>query len=75
MRSFRQREIAEPPGLPTHSDSHSLLHEIYTSHISHQSSVHPGGEVLFVEGETARGIYILSVLRNSSYETTVKTIE
>jgi CRP/FNR family transcriptional regulator len=82
------------------------LHEIYASHISHQNSVHPQGEVLFVEGEAARGIYILrsgsttssisshegrvvilrialagdvlglnSVLRNSSYDTTVKTIE
>ena len=106
MRSSRQREIAEPRSFSTHSDSHFLLHEIYASHISHQNSVHPQGEILFVEGEAARGIYILrsgraassissregrvvilrialagdvlglnSVLRNSSYDTTVKTIE
>lgn len=106
MRSFRQREIAEPPRFSTNSDSRSLFHEIYGSHINHQNSVHPRGEVLFVEGEAARGIYILrsgratssissregrvvilrialagdvlglnSVLRSSSYDTTVKTIE
>lgn len=109
MRSFRQREIAEPPRVSAntpHTDSHSLLHEIYAANISHQNSVHPQGDVLFVEGEAARGIYILrsgratssisshegrvvilrvalagdvlglnSVLRNSSYNTTVKTIE
>ena len=106
MRSLRQIKIAEPPRFSTHSDSHSLLHEIYASHISHQNSVHLQGEVLFAEGELARGIYILrsgratssisshegrvvilrialagdvlglnSVLRNSSYDTTVKTIE
>ena len=106
MRSFRQREIAEPPRFSSHSDSYSFLQEIYASNISQQNSVHRQGEVLFVEGETARGIYIFrsgratssisshegrvvilrialagdvlglnSVLRNSSYNTTVKTIE
>ena len=109
MPSFRQIKIAEAPRVAAHttrSDSHSLLHEIYASHISHENSVHPQGRVLFAEGEPARGIYVLrsgrttssvsshegrvvilrialagdvlglnSVLRSSSYDTTVKTIE
>ena len=109
MRSCRQIKIAESSRVSVytpHSDSYSLFHEIYASHINHQNSVHPQGKVLFAEGEPARGIYILrsgratssisshegrvvilrialagdvlglnSVLRNSSYNTTVKTIE
>jgi len=109
MRSLQQMKIADPPRVSAntpHSEFHTLLHEIYASHISHQNSVHPQGEILFVEGDLARGIYILrsgraississhdgrvvilrvalagdvlglnSVLRNSSYDTTVKTIE
>src|SRR6188474_77598 len=62
MRSFRKIKIDEPRSISArtpHSDSHSLLHEIYASHISHQNSVHPQGKVLFAEGELARGIYIL----------------
>jgi len=109
MRTFRKIKIAEPPrvsALIPHSDSHSLLHEIHASQISHQNSLHPQGKVLFAEGELARGIYILrsgratssisspagrvvilhialpgdvlglnSVLRSSSYDTTMKTLE
>ena len=109
MRSFRQIKVADPPRVSAntpHSDFHTLLHEIYAANISYQNSVHPQGKVLFVEGEAARGIYILrtgratssisshegrlvilrialagdvlglnSVLRNSSYNTTVNTIE
>jgi len=109
MRSFRKIKIDEPrsvSALTPHSGSHSLLHEIHASHISHQNSVHPQGKILFAEGELARGIYILRfgraississhegrvvilrlafagdvlglnpVLRSSSYNTTVKTVE
>ena len=109
MSSFRKIKTAEPPRVSAripHSDSHSLLHEIYASHLNHQNSVHPQGKVLFAEGEPARGIYILRfgratssvsshegrvvilriafagdvlglnpVLRSSSYDTTVKTVE
>lgn len=109
MLSFRKIKITDPPRVSAripHSDSHSLLHEIYASHISNQNSVHPQRKVLFAEGELARGIYILrsgratssvsshegrvvilrialpgdvlglnSVLRSSSYDATVKTVE
>ena len=109
MRSSRKIKIVELPSVSARtpqSDSHSLLHEIHASQISHQNSLHPQGKVLFAEGELARGIYILrsgratssisshegrvvilrialpgdvlglnSVLRSSSYDTTMKTVE
>jgi hypothetical protein len=60
MRSSRKIKSAEAPIVSErirHSHSHSLLREIYASHISHQNSVHPQGKVLFAEGELVRGIY------------------
>jgi len=62
MRSSRKIKIVELPRVSVripHSDSHSLLHEIYASHLNHQNSVHPQGKVLFAEGDLAQGIYIL----------------
>ena len=88
------------------ADFRSLLQAIHSANISNLSLVHPRGKVLFTEGESARGVFILrtgratvsisssegrlvilriaqavdvlglnSVLRNASYNTTVKTIE
>lgn len=88
------------------ADLHSLLREFRDSHVSHLTSFHGRGKVLFAEGEPARGIYLLrsgraslsisssegrivilrlakagdvlglnSVLRNASYDATVKTLE
>ena len=61
MSSFRKIKSAESPRVSArtpHSDSRSLLREIYASHIN-QNSVHPQGKVLFAEGDLAQGIYIL----------------
>ena len=69
MSSFRKIKTAEPPRVSAripHSDSHSLLHEIYASHLNHQNSVHPQGKVLFAEGDLAQGIYILRSGRATS---------
>ena len=88
------------------ADFRSLLQAIHSANISKLSLVHPRGKVLFAEGESARGVFILrtghatvsisssegrlvilrvaragdvlglnSVLRNASYNTTVKSIE
>ena len=103
MPSAQHVKLDEPSRAPANGDLHSLLREIHASNIS---SVHRRGKVLFVEGEPARGIYILrtgsatvsisssegrivtprlaqagdvlglnSVLRCSSYDATVKTLE
>ena len=87
-------------------DLHSLLNEIDALNIRNLDSLPSRGTVLFSEGETARGVYILrtgraslsisssegrvvilrmaqagdvlglnAVLRNSTYEATVKTLE
>src|SRR4051794_441128 len=37
----------------------SLLQAIHSSNISNLSITHPGGKVLFAEGEPSRGVYIL----------------
>lgn len=101
MPSARQVEVEEPQ-----VDLHSLVREIHGSNVHHLNSLHGRGAVLYAEGESARGIYILrtgraivsisssegrivmlrmaepgdvlglnSVLRNGSYDATVKTIE
>ena len=88
------------------ADLQLLLHAIHASNISHLSSLHLRGKVLFAEGEPAGGVFVLrtgrasvsiassegrvvilriaqagdvlglnSVLRNSTYNTTLKTIE
>ena len=109
MPSAQQREIENPLRVTVEyqqSDLPSLLQAIRSSHIGNLNSLHSRGQVLFAEGEQARGIYILrtgraavsitssegrvvtlriatsgdvvglnSVLRNCSYETTVKTLE
>src|ERR1044071_9993301 len=109
MPSAQQREIENPLRVTVEyqeSDLPSLLQAIRSSHIGNLNSLHSRGQVLFAEGEQARGIYILrtgraavsitssegrvvmlrlaeagdvlglnSVLRNGSYDTTVKTLE
>lgn len=109
MASARQIEIDEPLEVPAngaHADLHLLLREVQAPNASNLTSLHVRGEVLFGEGETVRGVYILrmgratvsisssegrvvilriaragdvlglsSVLRSSSYNATVKTIE
>ena len=93
----------DDPSRPVSAELHSLLREV---HVSAPNSVHGRGKVLFVEGEPARGVYILrtgraamsisssegrvitlrmaqagdvlglnAVLRGSTYDTTVKTLE
>lgn len=109
MPSAQQQQIHELSRVATEglrADVQSLLHAIHAFNISHLSSLHPRGKVLFAEGEAARGVFILrtgraslsiassegrvvilgiaragdvlglnSVLRDSVYNTTVKTIE
>jgi len=109
MPSARQIGIDEPPEVPangTRADLNSLLREIHALNASNLTSMHGRGEVLFGEGDSVRGVYILrmgratvsisssegrvvilriaqvgdvlglsSVLRSSSYNATVKTIE
>jgi CRP/FNR family transcriptional regulator, cyclic AMP receptor protein len=41
------------------TELHTLLREVQTSNVSHLSSFHDRGEVLLVEGEPARGIFLL----------------
>ena len=62
MPSAQQKETGEPSTRPAGrrpADLHSLLHAIGASSVSHLSSLHGRGKVLFAEGEPARGIYIL----------------
>jgi CRP/FNR family transcriptional regulator, cyclic AMP receptor protein len=106
MPSAQHVELDQPSGVPESANLHSLLREIYASNIRYLNSVHGCGKVLFSEGESARGVYILktgsatvsissregkiviprlaragdvlglnSVLRSSSYDVTVKTLE
>ena len=106
MPSAQHVELDRPPGTLDGGNLHSLLREIHASNIRYLNSVHGRGKVLFAEGETARGVYILrtgsatvsissregriviprlaragdvlglnSVLRSSSYDATVKTLE
>ena len=106
MPSARQIQIDGPLTVQAEegrTDLHALLHD---THARNLSSLHGRGEVVFHEGEPARGVYILrtgratvsisssegrlvilriaqsgdvlglnSTLRNSPYETTVKTLE
>ena len=62
MPSAQQKEIDEPlVGTTdrTRSDFHSLLREIRASSNGNLNALHGRGRVLFAEGESARGIYIL----------------
>jgi len=109
MPSAQHREIEEQLGVaPDHraADLYSLLRAVRASKINSFNSVHGRGQVVFAEGEPARGVYILrsgratvsisssegrvvmlrlarpgdllgvnSVLQDSFYDTTVKTLE
>ena len=103
MPSAQHVQVEEPSSRPVSAELHSLLREV---HVSALNSVHGRGQVLFVEGEPARGVYMLrtgraavsisssegriitlrmaqagdvlglnAVLRGSTYDTTVKTLE
>ena len=106
MPSAQHVELDQPSEAPDSANLHSLLREVHASNIRYLNSVHGRGKVLFAEGESARGVYILrtgtatvsisssegrivtprlaqagdvlglnSVLRSSSYDATVKTLE
>ena len=108
MPSAQQREIEEPLGVAAdhrQAELHSLLHAVRAARINSFNSLHGRGQVLFAEGEPARGVYILrsgratvsisssegrvvmlrlaqpgdmlgvnSVLQDSFYDTTVRTL-
>jgi CRP/FNR family transcriptional regulator len=59
MPSAQQQEIDEAAMGRHGADFRSLLQAIHASNISNLSLVHPRGKVLFVEGESARGVFIL----------------
>jgi len=59
MPSAQYVELDQLPGVPDSGNLHSLLREIHASNISYLNSVHGRGKVLFAEGETARGVYML----------------
>lgn len=61
MPSAQKRGFGEPLVIPNRSqpDLHSLLNANQSSRITNLNSLHPRGKVLFAEGETARGIYLL----------------
>jgi CRP/FNR family transcriptional regulator len=61
MPSAQQKELE--PALETadrkEADLHGLLREIHAAKISNLNSVHLRGTILFAEGETSRGVYML----------------
>jgi CRP/FNR family transcriptional regulator len=59
MPSAQKQEIDEAAMARHGADFRSLLQAIHASNISNLSLVHPRGKVLFVEGESARGVFIL----------------
>ncbi len=62
MPSAQQQGVDELSKVATdglQADFQSLLHAIHAFNISHLSSLHPRGKVLFAEGEPARGVFIL----------------
>jgi CRP-like cAMP-binding protein len=59
MPSAQKQEIDEAAMARHGADFRSLLQAIHASNISNLSLVHPRGKVLFAEGESARGIFIL----------------
>ena len=59
MPSAQHVEVDELSPGPVSAELHSLLREIHASTISDLNSIHGRGKVLFAEGETARGVYIL----------------
>jgi len=62
MPSAQKQQIDEPlrqAADALRADLQPLLQAIQASNISHLSSLHPRGKVLFAEGEAARGVSIL----------------
>ena len=61
MPSAQQQETDEGVelGMGRTADFRSLLQAIHSSNISNLSLMHPRGKVLFAEGESARGVFIL----------------
>ena len=59
MPSAQHVELDRLPERLISGDLQLLLGEIHTSHIRYLDSVHGRGQVLFTEGEPARGVYIL----------------
>jgi hypothetical protein len=66
MPSAQQQEIDEAAMGRHGADFRSLLQAIHASNISNLSLVHPRGKVLFVEGESARGVFILRTAAQQS---------
>ena len=52
-------KTGEVPNDQTQADLHTLFREIRASHVSNLNSLHGRGMVLFSEGETARGVFIM----------------
>jgi|SRR5215213_2467404 len=59
MPSAQKQEVDEGPMGRHGADFRSLLQAIHSANISNLSLVHPRGKVLFAEGESARGVFIL----------------
>ena len=59
MPSAQHVELDRLPERPISGDLQLLLRELHASHIRYLDSVHGRGQVLFTEGEPARGVYIL----------------
>lgn len=59
MPSAQHVEVDNLPGRLISGDLQLLLREIHASQIRYLDAVHGRGKVLFVEGEPARGVYIL----------------
>ena len=59
MPSAQYVELDRLPERPISGDLQLLLRELHASHIRYLDSVHGRGQVLFTEGEPARGVYIL----------------
>jgi hypothetical protein len=63
MPSAQHVELDQPSGVRDSSNLHSLLCEIHASNIRYLNSVHGRGKVLFAEGESARGVYDLDLIK------------
>jgi len=72
MASAQYIELDQPPEVSNGGNLHSLLREIHASNIRYLNSVHGRGKVLFAEGESARGVYIL---RTGSATVSISSID
>jgi CRP/FNR family transcriptional regulator len=59
MRSAQKVDIEQLARAQVEPDLYSLLRETQALNVSKLNSLHPRGTVLFAEGETTRGVYIL----------------